>query len=303
MDVQRPVSRRQRLRALLEKGRGRLEHERERHFAVALAFTIADRGRRTGASVLAGALAFRFFLTLLPLTLVTVVGLGFLRSAGGTPSDALQQFGIKGVLASTINDSASFSDPGRTAVLIIGIFGVLSGTRTTAAAIRAIHALAWGLPVPRWRQKSVAGLILLGLIIVVMCCGGLATRARADAGVALGLGASVLIALVIGGLWLAVSRLLPHPDGVGWRAFVPGAVMVGVGFAVLQAVTANWVGPKLQHEGALYGSLGVAFVVLGWLYVVGRLLVAAPLLNAAVLEHQTPGGTPRHRPFRMMRDT
>jgi len=67
---------------------------------------------------------------------------------------------------------------------------------------------------------------------------------------------------------------------------MPGSVLVGAGFAVLQAVTANWLGPKLHHSSALYGSLGVAFVILGWLYVVGRLLVAAPLLNAAVLEHR-----------------
>ncbi|MFL5823599.1 MAG: YhjD/YihY/BrkB family envelope integrity protein [Solirubrobacteraceae bacterium] len=292
MPATRLKSWRQRLTGRLDAAHARLDGERERHLTVALAFTIADRGRRTGASVLAGALAFRFFLTLLPLTLVAVVGLGFLRSAGGAPSDALQQFGIKGVLASTINQSASFSDPGRTAVLLLAVVGVLSGTRTTAAAIRAIHALAWGLPVPRWRQKSAAGLILLGVMIVVICCGGLATRARVDAGTLLGLGASILIALVIGGVWLAVSRLLPHPEGLRWSAFLPGAVLVGCGFALLQAVTANWIGPKLEHDGALYGSLGVAFVILGWLYVVGRLLVGAPLLNAAVLDHRSPG---RHK--------
>jgi uncharacterized BrkB/YihY/UPF0761 family membrane protein len=99
------------------------------------------------------------------------------------------------------------------------------------------------------------------------------------------------MAVVVGGIWLGVSRLLPHRDGVGWTAFVPGAVLVGVGFAVLQTVTANWIGPKLNHGSALYGSLGVSFVVLGWLYVVGRILVAAPLLNAALLEHREARST------------
>jgi hypothetical protein len=51
---------------------------------------------------------------------VLVVALGYARSAGGTPSAALEQFGIKGVLASMINQFASFSDPGRTAVLLLG---------------------------------------------------------------------------------------------------------------------------------------------------------------------------------------
>jgi uncharacterized BrkB/YihY/UPF0761 family membrane protein len=275
-----------RLEAAVATAQTRIEQERERRFAVALAFAFVNRGRRAAASVLAGALAFRFFLTLLPLVLVLVVGLGYLKSAGGTPSDVLQQAGIKGVLASTINHSANFSDPGRTAVLLLGLVGVLSGARTCAGTLRAIHALAWGVPIVRWRRGGRAGLIFLGAVVVVFLCAGLATRARVDAGVGLSLGASVLAATVTGAIWLGASLVLPHPDGVGWRSLVPGAVLIGVGFAVLQALTTNLIGPKLQHESALYGSLGVALVVLGWLYLIGRLMVAAPLLNAALVEHR-----------------
>lgn len=253
---------------------------------VALGYAIADRGRRSAASVLAGALAFRLFLVLLPLTLVLVVGLGYLKSVGGSPEQAVHQFGIKGVLASTINHSASFHDPGRTAVLLLGIVGLLSGARTTARTLRAIHALAWGLPLTRWRRGGTASLIFLGLVVVAFVCGGLATRARAEAGVLLGFGASLLLAFVVAVVWLGASWLLPRRQDIRWEDLVPGSVLVGVGFAILQVVTANWIGPSLNHKTALYGSLAVSFVVLGWLYVVGRLLVAAPLLNAALLEHR-----------------
>jgi uncharacterized BrkB/YihY/UPF0761 family membrane protein len=253
---------------------------------VALAFAIANRGRQTAASVLAGALAFRFFLTLLPLTLVLVVGLGYLKSVGGSPADAVKQFGIKGVLASTINHSSSFSDPGRTAVELLGIIALLSAARTTAATLRAIHALAWGIPVARWRKSGRAGLLFLGVVVVGFAAGGLATRVRTEAGVVLGLGATLLIAAVVAAIWWGVSWLLPHREGVRWTAFLPGAALVGCGFALLQALTANLIGPKLNKESALYGSLGVSFVLLGWLYIVGRLLVAAPLLNHAVFEHR-----------------
>ncbi|MFL5958156.1 MAG: YhjD/YihY/BrkB family envelope integrity protein [Solirubrobacterales bacterium] len=271
----------------------RLEQERERRLVVALGFAIVDRGRRAAASVLAGALAFRFFLTLLPLTLVAVVGLGYLSSAGGTPSDAVREFGIKGALAASINDSASVSDPGRTVVLLLGIVGLLAGARTTTATLRAIHALAWGIPVERWRRTSTAALVFLGAVVVTIASAGLAARARADAGVALGFGASALLAVIGAALWLGASWLLPHREGIRWTALLPGAVLVGVGLALLQAVTANWIGPKLHHQSKLYGSLGVSFVVLGWLYVVGRLLVAAPLLNAALLDHRRSPPTSR----------
>ena len=254
---------------------------------VDLGLMFLDRGRRSAASTLAGALAFRLFLTLLPLTLVAVVGLGYLKAAADTsPSEALRQFGIRGVLASTIDHRAALHDPGRAAVLVLGALGVLLGARATVTALRAIHAIAWDVPVVRWRRGGRAALLFLAFVVVGFACAGLATRARTEAGVGLGFGASTMLAVVVAAVWLAASWLLPHRDAVRWTAFAPGAVLVGVAFAVLQAVTANLLGPKLNHESALYGSLGVAFVILGWLYVVGRLLVAAPLLNAAVLEHR-----------------
>jgi uncharacterized BrkB/YihY/UPF0761 family membrane protein len=288
-DVERPATRR-RLTESVKGARAtalaRLEYERERRYLVALAYIIAGRGRQAAASVLAGALAFRFFLTLLPLTLVAVVGLGYLKTDGGTPSDVVKQFGIKGALASTINDSSALHNPGRTAVLVLGVWGVFTGARTCTATLRAIHALAWGVPVVRWRRRSLAGMLFLGAVLVGFALGGLATDLRSESGVAVGLGAAVAIAAIASTMWLGASYLLPHRNGVRWTSLVPGAVVVGVGFAALQAVTANWIGPKLDHESSLYGSLGVSFVVLGWLYAVGRLLVAAPLLNVSLLDHR-----------------
>ena len=210
----------------------------------------------------------------------------YLKSAGGALSQALRQFGIRGVLASTINHSASFHDPGRTAVLLLGVLGVLMGARAAARALRAIHAIAWGLPLVRWRRSGRAAIVFIAMVVIGFACAGLAARVRSEVGAGLGFGASALLAIVVAGVWLGASWLLPHRPGVRWTALVPGAVLVGLGFAVLQAVTANWVGPKLHRSSSLYGSLGVAFVILGWLYVVGRLLVASPLLNVAVLEHR-----------------
>jgi uncharacterized BrkB/YihY/UPF0761 family membrane protein len=294
---------RAKIESIFERGQSRLEHERERRITVALGFAIAHRSRQTAASVLAGALAFRFFLTLLPLTLVFVVGFGYLKDVGGTPSDAVKQFGIKGVVASTLNQSASFHDPGRTAVLLLGLLAVFSGARTAAATLRAIHALAWGIPLTRWKKGGRAGLLFIALVIVGFAFAGLATRARSDAGVVIGFGASVTTAAFVAALWVGVSLLLPHREDADWKAMIPGAVLVGVGFALLQALTANLVGPKLSKDSSLYGSLGVAFVVLGWLYLVGRLLVAAPLLNAAFADHwsrkrrtETPNDSPPTEP-------
>ena len=225
---------RERLDRVAASARDRVEQQRERRIAVALAFAISDRSRRAAASVLAGALAFRLFLTALPLVLVLVVGLGYLKSAGGSPDAVLKQAGIKGVLASTINHSADFSNPGRTVVLLLALFALLSGARTCAATLRAIHALAWGVPVVRWRRRGRAALMFLGGVVVLIACAGLATRARTDAGVGLSLGASVLLAAASAAIWLGASLVLPRAAGTSWRDLVPGALAVGIGFALLQ---------------------------------------------------------------------
>ena len=277
---------RERLDGIAASARARVERQRERRIAVALAFAISDRSRRAAASVLAGALAFRLFLTALPLVLVLVVGLGYLKSDGGSPDAVLKQAGIKGVLASTINHSADFSNPGRTAVLLLALFALFSGRAHVCRHLRAIHALAWGVPVVRWRRGGRAALVFLGGVVVLIACAGLATRARTDVGVGLSLGASVLLAAASAAIWLGSVAVLPRAAGTGWRDLIPGALVIGIGFALLQGVTTNWIGPKLDKQSSLYGSLGVSFVVLGWLYVVGRLMVAAPLLNAAVFDRR-----------------
>jgi membrane protein len=215
-----------------------------------------------------------------------VVGFGLLKDSGTEPSDALRQFGVKGALASTINHSSDFHDPGRTAVLLLGVWALLTGARTTARTLRAIHALAWGIPVTRWKRNGAAGLLFLCAVVIAIVCAGLASRARSQAGVALGAGATIAMAAVFTAMWLEASLLLPRREGTTWTQLLPGSIVLGVGFAILQAVTVNWLGPKLNHEGQLYGTLGVSFVVLGWLYVVGRLMVAAPLINAALVDHR-----------------
>jgi uncharacterized BrkB/YihY/UPF0761 family membrane protein len=45
---------------------------------------------------------------------------------------------------------------------------------------------------------------------------------------------------------------------------------------------------KIQSASAAYGALGVAASALLWLYLLGRLMVAAPVLNATLWERHHP---------------
>ena len=90
-------------------------------------------------------------------------------------------------------------------------------------------------------------------------------------------------------LWLAVSRMLPHPPGLPWRAFVPGAALVALGMEGIHLATVLYISHKAEQASASYGAIGASLVLLLWLYLLGRLIVAAAFLNATVSEsHRGP---------------
>ena len=99
-------------------------------------------------------------------------------------------------------------------------------------------------------------------------------------------GAVVAAALTItslAGLWLLVSVHLPHRSA-HWKALLPGALLFGVGLAMLHLATLLLLIPQLERSTGVYGAIGVVTTSLSWFYLVGRLVVTAPILNVATDE-------------------
>src|SRR5688572_4647082 len=95
---------------LEERGRllnERVQAERGRHRSVDAVFEMVDRDANVGGGLIAGALAYRFFILLLPLALVAVAGLGFTADASGkTPEEAAKAAGLAGLVSSSIAQAA-----------------------------------------------------------------------------------------------------------------------------------------------------------------------------------------------------
>jgi len=105
---------------------------------------------------------------------------------------------------------------------------------------------------------------------------------RTDPGAVLG---TVVLVVPLSALWLWVSLQLPHRDA-DWKALVPGALLVAAGFQGLHVLTLWFAVPKLQSSASTYGPLGTVATLLFWGYLVGRLIVSAPILNAAVYDER-----------------
>lgn len=265
----------------------RVEELRPRIPALDVALGAGQRDRRRGGSVLAGALAFRLFVPLLPFALLLVAILGYATTEDASaPASIASTVGMREATLTTIADSAKLSSGDRLGVIAFGVFALLVASVSAVRALRAIHALAWGMPLGHFPRALGAALAFIGWAAVffgLWALGGWARKTLGPAGIPLTIS-------LLGGffaLWLVVSMMLPHPPGLSWRAFAPGALLVALGMEGIHLATVLYISHKAEQVSASYGALGIALVLLLWLYLLGRLIVASAFLNATVWESHT----------------
>ena len=95
----------------------------------------------------------------------------------------------------------------------------------------------------------------------------------------------VLQAVVLGFAWLGLSLRLPDRRS-SWTDLIPGAVLFGVAFAFLHAVSRIYLPSKIRKSSELYGSLGIAATMLAWLLIIGELIVLTALVNVVWADYR-----------------
>jgi uncharacterized BrkB/YihY/UPF0761 family membrane protein len=274
------------LNARVEAATETAESARRRYTAVDAAFAALERDRRTVGNVLAGAVAFRLFVFLLPLFLVVISILGIVSSVdAGAAGEVGDDLGMSSYLVDSVDDAAEESQRALWVLVPLALWATYTAGVGTVKVLRAIHALAWGQPIERLRRRWVAAVASFGFALALAAVAALtqAIRERSD----LAGWAFVLLQLVfLTALWWGVSRTLPHDPGAGWLALLPGAVLVGFGAWALHVASVYVLARRVAKASDLYGSLGVAAALLRWLYLLGRLVVAAALLNATLWERR-----------------
>jgi uncharacterized BrkB/YihY/UPF0761 family membrane protein len=276
------------------RGRGerlaeRAQEERGRHSSVDAAFQMVDRDSEVGGGIIAGALAYRLFIWLLPLALVAVAGLGIAADANTeSPEAAAKSLGAQGLISSSIAGAAE--SPKRWYALLIGIPVLVWATRSVLRVLIGAHRLVWiddrsHAPKP----KLVPTLRLLALLLGFAVVSTVASAVRAWSP-GPGFVVTLLTLAFYSGLWLLVTMRLPHRE-TDWTALIPGAVLFGVGLEALQVVIAYFITPYALAKQGTYGALGVAAGLLLGLFLVSRLVVAAAVINATLSARRSaPGG-------------
>ena len=281
-----------RLARWAERGRllrAHVETSRAQHDSVDLGLSFVERDSTIGGGLLAGALAYRLFVVLIPAALLCVSGLGlYAATVDQSPSTVAKEAGLTGLIASEVA-SASSSD-GRLLLFLAMVPTVLYAIVKLYRSIAVVHAIVWHGS-GRGVRTSAAG---VGVFIAAMVLHLTAveivgwTRRHDQVG---GVVALLVYLIFVGGAWLVVSTQLPHRE-VHWQALIPGSLLFGAGLFVVNVLNVYVTTRLVADHADTYGALGVAIALLFSLVLVGRLMVGSAVLNAALDERRSP--TRRH---------
>jgi membrane protein len=265
------------------RARDRIHAARARHASLDLGFAVVERDSDIAGALLAGALAYRLFVLLLPTALLLVSGVGlYAEATDKSPAEIARDAGLNGLIANEVASAAS--GRARGIVFILMVPAVLYATVTLYRALAKVHALVWQRSA-RGTPVTVRGVTTL---LVALACQFAAAEAvgwirRNDQ---LGGVAALAIYLVlVGGAWLVVSTHLPHCDA-RWPALLPGSVLFALGLLFVNVFNEFVTTRLVEGRADTYGALGIATALLFSLVLVGRLMIVSAEVNALLDERR-----------------
>jgi membrane protein len=189
---------------------------------------------------------------------------------------------MAGLFAQAASDSTMAATQWRFATMVVSVFAVVWAADRIGRTVRRIYATIWQVSPARSAWLWLRPLGVIGISIFAFSAGSLGVRA-ADHGVAVFVSVLVANYCLITLLWLVVSRALPHaPEATGWKAFLPGSLLMGAAIISVKAVTVIFFSIRASTLEARYGSIGIVLIMLSWSYLISLATVASADLNAAV---------------------
>ena len=282
VDVEPPVV--GRVAAWVERTRilrTRMEAARARHSSVELGFTVIERDSAIGGGLLAGALAYRLFVLLLPLALLLVSGVGlYADAADKSTNEVAADAGLHGVIAAEVASSASGS--ARWLVFILMVPVALYAIAKLYRAVAVTHAIVWHGSGRRVRTTRRGVGLLAAAVLLNLAAAEIVGWIRRHSQLG-GLTALLVYLVLVGGAWLVVSLELPRRE-VRWTSLLPGSLLVGVGLLFVNVFNVYVTTRLVEGRADTYGALGIAAALLFSLVLVGRLIVLSAELNASLDE-------------------
>jgi membrane protein len=267
---------------------GRVDEYQRRHRWVGLPLAVLYKFVDDQGGYLTALITYYGFVSLFPLLLLLVTGLGFtLQNSPGLQQQvldsALAQFPVIGdQIGANIH-----SFHGSVFALVTGIAGSLYGGLGVVQATQSALNKMWGVPRGsrpdpiRARLRSLLLLAAGGVVMVVTTALTALSALASDTGVsaaAAQVGAMISAIAIDVGLFMVVSRVLTArrlSTGDVWA----GAVVAGLVWQGLQWAGAFGLGHMLRGATATYGMFAIVLGLLAWIYLGAVTFVVCAELN------------------------
>ena len=175
--------------------------------------------------------------------------------------------------------------------LIVGLLLAIWGTAGLAQSAMFAMAQVWNVPGPQrpgyLQRLGRSGLFLLGLLIGVVATTGLAslsTIGNQNPGIVVA--ADALAVAINIGMFMFAFRVLT-PKGVPARNLVPGSIVAGIGWTVLQTAGAFVVKHYLSSE-SVYHIFAIVLALIAWIYLLVQIMLYSAELNVVLVRRLYP---------------
>jgi uncharacterized BrkB/YihY/UPF0761 family membrane protein len=272
-----------------------LDTFQQRHRVPSFVVAVVKKFGDDSAGTLAALITYYGFLSLFPLLLVmtTVLGLFFAHDTALQQRiihSAVGQFPIASQLSGPHGVGSLRS--GSVIGLVVGLLALTWGSLGVSQAAQRAMAEVWNIPhltrpgfFPRL-GRSAAFLALLALnVVVTTFLAGLVTYGHGAVWFQVLVGTVGWVTNV--GLYLLGFRVLT-PGNIETGPLVPGAVLAGSGWTVLQYAGTLLVGHTLRHANQTYGYFGSVLGLISFLYLAAQITVYAAEVNVVRARHLYP---------------
>jgi YihY family inner membrane protein len=278
---------------IFERGIRRVDEAQQRHTASAFIFGVVKKYGDDNGGTLASSLAHSALVSVFPMLLILTTVLGLVASGDPALRDSIIHTAAHQIPIIGQQFTSHPSALRRSSVigLIVGLAGLLWGVTGLAQSSLFTMEQVWNIPgpgrpgyLPRLaRSLLFLGVLGFGVIVTTLLTGLNSFGDHSPAFIVL---AQLLALLTNVGLYCASFRVLT-PKGVPSRSLLPGAVVGGVAWTVLQAAGTLLVSHFTESNSA-YGVFGIVLAVVAWLYLVIQVTVYAAEVNVVLARHLWP---------------
>jgi len=271
-----------------------VDHFQRRRRPLSFPFAVVKKFGEDDAGSLAALVAYYGFFSIFPLLLAMTSVLGFVLRG----DEDLQRRIVDSTVAQLPVVGRQISENvgslhGSTVAVVLGLAGALwAGLGVVQAMQKAMNSV-WDVPMRERpnalesRLRALVTLVVFGLAMIVTTLGvSISTAAQTiepfDAIVA-----AVVSVLINSLIYLMAFKVLTDRP-LGWRELLPGAVVGGVAFTVLQLVGGALVGRNVRGASDTYGTFAVVIGLLAWLYLLAQVSVAAAEVNVVAARRLWP---------------